>query len=458
MIVIFLLIFLSFSGCMEKNQLPLFVTVYYHIEPNPQFFEKIEPGYFEAVSKCLREMSDSLAVINVHATFCFAWLYNDMVYIRNSNAFTGEIENKPIDTGIETFEKIILDKHEIAYHTHPPSAIIENNTVYYARPDQNCEWFDTTDMHRWTKLNADYFVDFFPGLYKFDNKNDSWYGEFIWIRTTESLFKIADYFGITIRHINGGQKPMLDILNKYGFGINHEYCVQQLESFMDLGIDLISPECLQHFHMNYDISEDSWSDSLTGYVSYLGIEKNMQIYYPDINNKHIDREADSSQDLTFMPLQGIGQAPWMSIGVKDDRYYNAALLGGKGGGGVRWEDDVFYIGYNPSLYDPWTDEKVDYMLPSLAEQFNNAINRHLIETPSLVNAWGFDHHVVNIMWTDLTGLSDNWDKEILFLKDIADGFANGVVNEPRPDLVQFVTMQELSNIFDSNSKLRNLYS
>jgi len=395
-------------------------------------------------------MSNSLAVINVHATFCFAWLYNDIVYQRNYNSTTGEIQNKAIDTGIETFQKIIIDKHEIAYHTHPPSAIIENKTAYYARPDQLCEWFNITNKHRWTKLNADYFLDFFPGIYKFDDIDDPWYDEFIWFRTTESLFEIADYFGIPIRHINGGQKPMLDVLNKYGFGINHAYCIQQIESLIELGIDLISPECFQHFHINYDIQGDSWSDNLTGYVSYLSTQKNIQIYYPDINNNRIDREADSSQGVTFMPVQGLGQAAWMSKGIKDDRYYNAALLGGKGGGGVKWKDDIFYTEYNSSIYDPWTNKKVEHVLPSLAEQFNNAINRHIMETPYSVNVWGFDHHVVNVMWTDLTGLSDNWDKEILFLKDIADGVADGIANEPRPDLVQFVTMQELSNIYNIN--------
>jgi len=121
---------LSLTGCNEKKQLPLFITVYYHIEPNPQFFESIEPGYFEAVSKSLRDMSESLSVNNVHATFCFAWLYNDIVLHRNYNTTKGEIENKAKDTGIETFQKIISDKHEIAYHTHPPSAIIDNKNAY----------------------------------------------------------------------------------------------------------------------------------------------------------------------------------------------------------------------------------------------------------------------------------------------------------------------------------------
>ena len=452
------MVLVSFTGCNEKKKMPLYITVYYHIEPNPQFFETIEPGYFETVSKCLRDMSDSLAAINVHATFCFAWLYNDMVYQRNYNKTTGQIENKPIDTGIETFQKIIFDKHEIAYHTHPPSAIIENKNVFYARPDQNCDWFNTTNMHRWTKLNADYFLDFFPGIYKFDDTNDSWYDEFTWIRTTESLFRIADYFGIPLRHINGGQRPMLDLLNKFDFGVNHEYCIEQIESLMDLGIDLISPECLQHFHEDYDINGDSWSDNLTGYVSYLGTQNNIQIYYPDIDNNRIDREADYSQGLTFMPVQGLGQAAWMSKGIKDDRYYNAALLGGKGGGGVRWNEDTFYNNYNSLIYDPWTDKELEHVLPSLAEQFNNAMNRHIIETPYSENVWGFDHHVVNVMWTDLKGLSDNWDKEILFLKDIADGVADGIANDPRPDLVKFVTMQELSNIFNISKKLSILVS
>ena len=295
-----------------KKQLPLFIIVYYHIEPNPQFFESIEPGYFEAVSKSLRDMSESLSVNNVHATFCFAWLYNDIVLHRNYNTTKGEIENKAKDTGIETFQKIISDKHEIAYHTHPPSAIIDNKTAYYARPDQNCEWFNTTNKHRWTKLNADYFLDFFPGIFKFDDIDDHWYNKFTWVHTTESLFKITEYFGISLRHINGGQKPMLDVLNKFNFGVNHDYCIQQIESLMDLGIDLISPECLQHFHVNYDIHGDSWSDNLTGYVSYFGTQNNIQIYYPDINNNHIDREVDYSQGLTFMPVQGLGQAAWMS--------------------------------------------------------------------------------------------------------------------------------------------------
>jgi len=251
---------------------------------------------------------------------------------------------------------------------------------------------------------------------------------------------------------------MLDLLNKFDFGVNHEYCIEQIESLMDLGIDLISPECLQHFHEDYDINGDSWSDNLTGYVSYLGTQNNIQIYYPDIDNNRIDREADYSQGLTFMPVQGLGQAAWMSKGIKDDRYYNAALLGGKGGGGVRWNEDTFYNNYNSLIYDPWTDKELEHVLPSLAEQFNNAMNRHIIETPYSENVWGFDHHVVNVMWTDLTGLSDNWDKEILFLKDIADGVADGIANDPRPDLVKFVTMQELSNIFNISKKLSILVS
>lgn len=50
------------------------------------------------------------------------------------------------------------------------------------------------------------------------------------------------------------------------------------------------------------------------------------------------------------------------------------------------------------------------------------------------------------MWADLSGLSDNWAMALMFMQDIADG----VAGEPRPDLVRFVTMQELSTVYDAN--------
>ena len=96
--------------------------------------------------------------------------------------------------------------------------------------------------------------------------------------------------------------------------------------------------------------------------------------------------------------------------------------------------------------DPWAGTEVEQTFPSLAEQFNRAMEQHR-ESPSSVNAWGFNHHVVNVMWSDLSGISDNWDQEIFFILDIADGVADGMANEPRPDLVQFVTVQELSAIY-----------
>ena len=81
-----------------RDGLPFFVQVVFHIEPNPQLFEIVEPGYFETVSRCLRQMSASLATLDVHATFCFAWLYNDIVYQRNHDPGTGYVLNGPIDT------------------------------------------------------------------------------------------------------------------------------------------------------------------------------------------------------------------------------------------------------------------------------------------------------------------------------------------------------------------------
>lgn len=78
----------------------------------------------------------------------------------------------------------------------------------------------------------------------------------------------------------------------------------------------------------------------------------------------------------------------------------------------------------------------------MAAQFNKAMRRHQDETPHAVNAWGLDFHIVNVLRADLAGLSDNWDNTVRFYRDIADGVADGVINEPRPDLVQFVTMQE----------------
>ena len=80
----------------SASSLPLFVAIYYHVEPNPQLFEAIEPGYYEAVSLTLRQMSASLAETGVHATFCFAWLYNDLTYCRNHDRQSGEIANRRV--------------------------------------------------------------------------------------------------------------------------------------------------------------------------------------------------------------------------------------------------------------------------------------------------------------------------------------------------------------------------
>jgi hypothetical protein len=149
-----------------------------------------------------------------------------------------------------------------------------------------------------------------------------------------------------------------------------------------------------------------------------------------------------------MPVHIQGQAGWQR-GERDNRYYDPGPLGGTGGGGVRWNTWVFYESYHAFPFNPWTGVEMELAFPSLADQFNNAIRRHLHETPTSVNAWGFNHHVVNVMRADLTGLSDNWNVEIAFLLDIADGKADGVIEPPRPDLVQFVTMQELHAIFES---------
>ena len=426
------------------SSLPLFVTIYYHVEPNPQLFEAIEPGYFEAVSLTLRQMSASLAEIGAHATFCFAWLYNDLTYCRNHDRQSGEIVNSSRDTGIETYEQIVGDGHELAYHTHPPHSVMDGQVVSYARPDDACAGYGET--HRWGGLGADQRVAFQPGVYQFDDPADPWYGQFTWERTSETLFWIADSLGVTVRHANGGQRPLLDVMGRYGRGINHEHSLRQLRSLMAIGFDLISPDVLAYFNPEYEPTGTFWSDLSMGYAAYLGPEANSQVYYPDIDGRQIERAVGTSQGLTFMPAQMAGQAGW-GKGNPDPRYYDPAPLGGTGSGGLRWREGAFYEEYPSRTYDPWAGTEVELTFPSLAEQFNRAMELHQ-QSPGSVNAWGFNHHVVNVMWADLSGISDNWEQEILFILDIADGVADGVANEPRPDLVQFVTMQELSAIYD----------
>jgi hypothetical protein len=425
-------------------RLPLFVTIYYHVEPNPQLFEAIEPGYYEAVSLTLRQMSASLAETGVHATFCFAWLYNDLTYCRNHDRGSGEIINTSGDTGIETYEQIVGDGHELAYHTHPPHSVKDGQLVYYARPNDACTDYGAT--HRWSGLGADCNVAFRPGVYQFDDPDNPWYGQFTWERTSETLFLIADYLGVTVRHTNGGQRPLLDVMDRYGSGINHEHALQQIRSLMDTGFDLISPDTLAYFNPEYLPTGTFWNDPSTGYAAYLRPEASLQVYYPDIDGRRIERAVETSQELTFMPVQMAGQAGW-GKGDPDTRYYDPAPLGGTGSGGLRWRENAFYEEYPSRVYNPWAGTEVELMFPSLAEQFNKAMEQHQ-ETPSSINAWGFNHHVVNVMWSDLSGMSDNWEQETYFILDIADGVADGAANAPRPDLVQFVTMQELSAIYD----------
>jgi hypothetical protein len=428
--------------------LPFYVVVYYHVEPNIQLFESIEEGYFEAVSRSLRDMSSDLAGINARATFCFAWLYVDLTYCRNRDPQTGEIVDQPGDTGIETFQRIVADGHELAYHTHPANALRIEQASYYTRPDSDCERFDNRNAHRWKGAGTDYRLEFQPGQYQFDDPDDPWFGQFTWERTSESLFKIADYLGVSVRHANGGQKPMLDVMNRLGQGINHDHSLRQIYSMMNTGFDLISPEVIYQFNAAYDEAGDFWRDPSTGYVSYLGSGTNVQIYYPNVNGGFIERPAMTDQGLTFMPVHIQGQVAW-TRGDRDARYYDPEPLGGTGGGGIRWREDAFYQPYTAVNFDPWAGEERMFEFPSLADQFNSSMRRHSEESPAAVNAWGFNHHVVNVMWADFTGLSDNWDQEVDFLRDIADGEADGVINPPRSELVQFVTMQELSAIYDS---------
>jgi hypothetical protein len=140
----------------------------------------------------------------------------------------------------------------------------------------------------------------------------------------------------------------------------------------------------------------------------------------------------------------------MSKGISDTTYFDPSPMG-TGGGGMRWTIQTFYDEYAARARgDAWVTSTYTVALPSLADQFNTAMLRHLNETSRAVNAWGFDHHVTNVLSGTLSaGLSSNWQHELLFLQDIADGWADGVVNEPRRDLVQFVTMQELSAIYDN---------
>jgi hypothetical protein len=435
----------------QPEHLPLYVALYYHVEPNPQLFESVQPGYFEALSGSVRQMSSDLAGIDVSATFCFAWLYNDLIYCRNHDRQSGEVVNSDSDSGIETYQQVVADAHELAYHTHPANALRGRDAGYYARPDAACEAYDEQNAHRWSGQGADYRLEFQPGMYQFDEPDDPWYGEFTWERTSESLFSLADFLGATVRHANGGQRPMLDLTNGFGQGVNHPHSLQQLQSMMRTGFDLISPEVMYQFNLEYESSGSFWRDPSTGYVSYFGPADNVQVYYPDVRGNQIDRPAPANQGLSFMPVHIQGQAAWSSRGERDSRYYDPAPQGGTGGGGVRWDEQVFYREYSGFLLDPWSGERRELPFSSLAGQFDAALQRHLRESPESVNAWGFNHHIVNVMWADLSGLSDNWGLELLFLRDIADGAADGEVNLPRPDLVQFVTMQELSGIYDAVS-------
>jgi hypothetical protein len=431
----------------SSDTLPFFVTVYYHVEPNKQLFESVEPGYFEGVSLCLRQMSTSLASIGVEATFCFAWLYNDIVYQRNHDPLTGEVSNGPLDTGIETFQQIVANGHELAYHTHPPMAIVVDDSVpYYARPDSLCQWFDSLSAHRWRGYLADYYMDFSPGVYEFDDPADPWFGDFTWERTSENLFRIAVYFETDLRHANGGQRPLLDLTDQYGSGINHPHCLAQTRSLVDRGFDLIAPECMPFFNVDYCPEGTFWSDTSTYYVAYLGQETNAQVYCPNIDGAHLEEPAGTCQGLTFMPVQREPQAAWMSSGIPDTAYYDPRPLG-TGDGGKRWTSGTFYDRYSGMCKSPWEDSTYTISLPSLADQFNTAVGRHVTGSPTTPNAWGLNHHVVNVMWADLSGLSDNWDRELAFLQDLADGVADGTVNPPRPDLVTFVTMQRLEQIY-----------
>lgn len=239
----------------------------------------------------------------------------------------------------------------------------------------------------------------------------------------------------------------MDILNSYDYGINHPHCIKQTRSFMELGFDLVAPECMAFFREGYLPSGEIWYDTTTWYMSYFGAEASSQLYYPDIENHHLEKVANVNQGLTFMPVQKKPQVNWESAGIKDSSYYDAEREGSYGSGGYRWTYDTFYSKYTGNGNNPWEPSDHIVHMPSLASQFNSAIQQHL-KTPFKVNAWGLNHHVVNVMWADLSGLSDNWDKELDFIKDIMDGTADGAINSPRPDLVRFVTMQELSKIYD----------
>jgi hypothetical protein len=144
----------------------------------------------------------------------------------------------------------------------------------------------------------------------------------------------------------------------------------------------------------------------------------------------------------------VPQAAWESRGVRDANHYDPTPLGGTGGGGVRWTGETFFAGYTGRTPDPWTGEMATIDFPSLAGQFNSAMRRHRTETPAAVNAWGFNHHVVNVLSADLSGLSGNWAMGLEFMRDIADGAADGAIGTPRPDLVRFVTMQELGAVYE----------
>jgi hypothetical protein len=87
------------------------------------------------------------------------------------------------------------------------------------------------------------------------------------------------------------------------------------------------------------------------------------------------------------------------------------------------------------------------VLPSQADQFNATLQRHRTDSARSVNAWGLNRHGVNVVWSDPGGLCDNWDQAIAFPCHVADGVAGGLACEPKPELVQFVTVQELSDVY-----------
>ena len=244
--------------------------------------------------------------------------------------------NRDLDTGIETFQQIVQDGHEIAFHTHPPFSIIDGGLTYYARPNMECTYYDTLNLHQWFGADQGRNMEFAPGVYQFNDPSDVWYGMFTWETTTESLFRICSFLGTPLRHTNGGQVPLLDLTDTYGCGINHPHCLNQTESLIQTGFDLISPEVMPFFNLDYSAGGILWSDTTTYYVSYFGPQANSQIYYPDIDHASIEKKQDVCQGMTFIPVQKQPQVNWEGAGVPDSDYYNAERENSYGGGGIRW--------------------------------------------------------------------------------------------------------------------------